>query len=62
MSADEQATITQLSQEKGVLVSREGIGSAARGLPRVLVTMGSDSDLPLMIKAIDTLRYEFGVT
>lgn len=62
MSADEQATITQLSQEKGVLVSREGIGSAARGLPRVLVTMGSDSDLPLMIKAIDTLRYEFGIT
>jgi 5-(carboxyamino)imidazole ribonucleotide mutase len=62
MSTDEQAVITKLSQENGVLVSREGIGSAARGLPRVLVTMGSDSDLPLMIKAIDTLRYEFGIT
>lgn len=24
--------------------------------------MGSDSDLPLMMKAIDTLRYEFGIT
>ncbi len=45
----------------GVLVSAEGVGDAARGEPRVLVTMGSDSDLPLMIKAIDTLRYEFGI-
>lgn len=53
--------ITTLSQEHGVLVSREGVGPAARGLPRVLVTMGSDSDLPLMIKAIDTLRYEFDI-
>jgi phosphoribosylaminoimidazole carboxylase PurE protein len=61
MSADEQAAIAKLSQEHGVLVSREGIGPAARGLPRVLVTMGSDSDLPLMIKAIDTLRYEFDI-
>jgi 5-(carboxyamino)imidazole ribonucleotide mutase len=61
MAADEQAVMTQLAQERGVLVSREGIGAAARGLPRVLVTMGSDSDLPLMIKAIDTLRYEFDI-
>lgn len=66
MSADEQAeiiklSIPKLSQEHGVLVSREGIGPAARGVPKVLVTMGSDSDLPLMIKAIDTLRYEFGI-
>jgi phosphoribosylaminoimidazole carboxylase PurE protein len=61
MSIDEQAVIIKLSQEHGVLVSPEGIGSAARGQPRVLVTMGSDSDLPLMIKAIDTLRYEFGI-
>lgn len=53
--------IIKLSQEHGVLVSSEGIGSAARGQPRVLVTMGSDSDLSLMIKAIDTLRYEFGI-
>jgi 5-(carboxyamino)imidazole ribonucleotide mutase len=61
MSADEQAMITKLSEEHGVLVSREGVGPTARGLPRILVTMGSDSDLPLMIKAIDTLRYEFGI-
>jgi len=62
MSTDEQAVITQISQEEhGVLVSAEGIGSAAKGQPRVLVTMGSDSDLPLMMKAIDTLRYEFGI-
>ncbi|HEY4036394.1 MAG TPA: 5-(carboxyamino)imidazole ribonucleotide mutase [Ktedonobacteraceae bacterium] len=61
MSIDEQAVIIKLSQEHGVLVSPEGIGSAARGQPRVLVTMGSDSDLPLMIKAVDTLRYEFGI-
>jgi phosphoribosylaminoimidazole carboxylase PurE protein len=62
MSIDEQAVIAEVSQESGVLVSCEGIGSAARGQPRVLVTMGSDSDLPLMMKAIDTLRYEFGIT
>jgi len=45
----------------GVLVSPEGVGEAARGEPKVLVTMGSDSDLPLMMKAVDTLRYEFGI-
>ncbi|SRR6266487_1751582 len=50
-----------LNAEHGVLVSPEGIGSAAQGLPRVLVTMGSDSDLPLMMKTVNTLRYEFGV-
>lgn len=55
---------THLAQqhEQGVLISAEGIGARARGLPRVLITMGSDSDLPLMMKAVDTLRYEFGVT
>ncbi len=47
--------------DHGVLVSSEGIGEAARGEPRVLITMGSDSDLPLMMKAVDTLRYEFGI-
>ena len=47
--------------DHGVLVSSEGIGEAARGEPRVLVTMGSDSDLPLMMKTVDTLRYEFGI-
>jgi 5-(carboxyamino)imidazole ribonucleotide mutase len=62
MPIDEQTMITQLSHEHGVLVSAEGIGSAAKGQPKVLVTMGSDSDLPLMIKAINTLRYEFGIT
>ncbi len=46
----------------GVLVSPAGIGAAARGEPRVLVTMGSDSDLPLMMKTVDTLRYDFGIT
>jgi 5-(carboxyamino)imidazole ribonucleotide mutase len=50
-----------LSQEHGVLVSAEGVGDAARGKPKVLVTMGSDSDLPLMMKAVDILRYEFGI-
>ena len=44
-----------------MLVSPEGIGSAARGEPKVLITMGSDSDLPLMMKAVDTLREEFGI-
>lgn len=62
MSDDQQAVHTAINQEHGVLVSAEGIGSAASGEPLVLVTMGSDSDLPLMIKAIDTLRYEFGIT
>jgi 5-(carboxyamino)imidazole ribonucleotide mutase len=62
MSIDEQKITTEVSQESGVLVSCEGIGSAAKSLPKVLVTMGSDSDLPLMMKAINTLRYEFGVT
>ena len=61
MSTDEQAMMAQLPQEHGVLVSAEGIGSAAKGQPRVLVTMGSDSDLPLMMKAIDRLRYEFAI-
>jgi phosphoribosylaminoimidazole carboxylase PurE protein len=61
MTIDEQAVIMQQSHEQGVLVSAEGIGSAAKGQPMVLVTMGSDSDLPLMIKAINTLRYEFGI-
>jgi 5-(carboxyamino)imidazole ribonucleotide mutase len=51
----------QLEQEHGVLVSAEGIGQQAQGQPKVFVTMGSDSDLPLMMKAIDTLRYEFGI-
>ncbi|GAC1375819.1 MAG: 5-(carboxyamino)imidazole ribonucleotide mutase [Ktedonobacteraceae bacterium] len=49
------------AHEHGVLVSPEGIGDSARGEPRVLVTMGSDSDLPLMMKAVDTLRHEFGI-
>ncbi|HEY4384249.1 MAG TPA: 5-(carboxyamino)imidazole ribonucleotide mutase [Ktedonobacteraceae bacterium] len=59
---DEQAVRTNLTAEHGVLVSAEGVAEAARGVPRVLVTMGSDSDLPLMMKTIDTLRYEFGIT
>jgi 5-(carboxyamino)imidazole ribonucleotide mutase len=62
MSDDQQAIHAAVNQEHGVLVSAEGIGSAASGQPLVLVTMGSDSDLSLMIKAIDTLRYEFGIT
>ncbi len=44
-----------------MLVSPEGVGAAAKGLPQVLVTMGSDSDLPLMMKTVNTLRYEFGI-
>ncbi len=52
---------TQGLHAHGVLVSPEGIGEAARGEPKVLVTMGSDSDLPLMMKAVDTLRYEFAI-
>ncbi len=61
MSTDEKALRTALTQEHGILVSAEGVGEAARGLPKVLITMGSDSDLPLMMKAIDTLRHEFGI-
>ena len=61
MPNDEDAVSTVLSQEHGVLISPEGIGAAAKGYPRVLVTMGSDSDLPLMMKTVNTLRYEFGI-
>src|SRR5436853_3164889 len=61
MSQDEEAVRAALTEEHGVLVSPEGVGAAARGLPKVLVTMGSDSDLPLMMKAVNTLRHEFGV-
>ncbi|MBV9710079.1 MAG: AIR carboxylase family protein [Ktedonobacteraceae bacterium] len=58
---DEHAIRTALSSEHGVLVSPEGIGPNAQGLPRVLVTMGSDSDLPLMMKTVNTLRHDFGI-
>lgn len=59
---NEETTIhTQLAADHGVLVSAEGIGSAARGEPKVLVTMGSDSDLALMMKTINTLRFEFAI-
>jgi 5-(carboxyamino)imidazole ribonucleotide mutase len=58
---DEHAIHITLDAEHGVLVSPEGIGPAAQGLPRVLVTMGSDSDLPLMMKTVNTLRHEFGI-
>jgi 5-(carboxyamino)imidazole ribonucleotide mutase len=61
MSDEQQAVQRGANQEHGVLVSAEGIGSAASGEPLVLVTMGSDSDLPLMMKAVDTLRYEFNI-
>lgn len=61
MSHDEQTLRQALTEEHGVLVSPEGIGADAQGLPKVLVTMGSDSDLPLMMKAVDTLRYEFAI-
>lgn len=61
MSDDQQTVHAAINQEYGVLVSAEGIGSAASGDPLVLVTMGSNSDLPLMMKAVDTLRYEFGI-
>jgi phosphoribosylaminoimidazole carboxylase PurE protein len=61
MSDDQQAVHAAMNQEHGVLVSAEGIGSAAKGEPLVLITMGSNSDLPLMMKAVDTLRYEFGI-
>lgn len=60
--ADEQEEIRlEIQGEWGVLVSMEGIGRQAIGEPRVLVTMGSDSDLALMMRTIDTLRYEFGI-
>ncbi len=58
---DEHIIRTNLNSEYGVLVSPEGVGSNAQGLPRVLVTMGSDSDLPLMMKTVNTLRYEFAI-
>lgn len=62
-NASDSATILKNSlDDHGVLVSLEGIGSEAVGEPKVLITMGSDSDLSLMIKTIDTLRFEFGVT
>jgi phosphoribosylaminoimidazole carboxylase PurE protein len=46
------------SSEHGVLIS----AAENPEQPRVLVTMGSDSDLPLMRKTIETLRDEFGIT
>ncbi|GCE04941.1 5-(carboxyamino)imidazole ribonucleotide mutase [Dictyobacter aurantiacus] len=61
MSDNQQQIRAALSQEHGVLVSPEGVGPAAQGEPKVLITMGSDSDLPLMMKAVDTLRNEFGI-
>lgn len=61
MSNNEQSLRDALASSHGVLVSPEGIGTEARGEPKVLITMGSDSDLSLMMKAIDTLRYEFGI-
>lgn len=61
MSQDEEAVRAALTAEHGVLISPEGVGAAAKGQPKVLVTMGSDSDLPLMMKAVNTLRNEFGV-
>jgi phosphoribosylaminoimidazole carboxylase PurE protein len=60
MSQDEEIIRHALTAEHGVLVSPEGVG-VAQSQPKVLVTMGSDSDLPLMMKAVNTLRYEFGV-
>lgn len=61
MEQNEQEVREQLREEHGVLVSAEGVGKAASGTPAVLVTMGSDSDLPLMMKTVNTLRYEFGI-
>lgn len=61
MENEEAIVRTYLESDFGVLVSPEGIGSAARGEPKVLVTMGSDSDLSLMMKTINTLRHEFGI-
>ncbi len=61
-SGEEQDIRIYLSQqEHGVLVSPEGIGPEAKGEPKVLITMGSDSDLSLMIKTVNTLRDEFGI-
>jgi 5-(carboxyamino)imidazole ribonucleotide mutase len=62
MAQDEAILHITSDTETGVLVSPEGIGPAAQGAPRVLVTMGSDSDLSLMMRTIDTLRFEFGIT
>ncbi len=59
--AQNEAILHTTDTETGVLVSPEGIGPAAQGAPRVLVTMGSDSDLSLMMRTIDTLRFEFGI-
>ncbi|GHO44157.1 5-(carboxyamino)imidazole ribonucleotide mutase [Ktedonospora formicarum] len=50
-----------LTEDHGVLVSSEGVGDQAIGEPKVLITMGSDSDLPLMMKAVNTLCNEFGI-
>jgi phosphoribosylaminoimidazole carboxylase PurE protein len=61
MSQDEEIIRHALTAEHGVLVSPQGVGAAAQGQPKVLVTMGSDSDLPLMMKAVNTLRDDFGV-
>jgi 5-(carboxyamino)imidazole ribonucleotide mutase len=61
MAQDEATLRTLPAAESGVLVSPEGVGPAAQGSPRVLVTMGSDSDLSLMMRTIDTLRFEFGI-
>ncbi len=61
MSQDEAILRTTLDAETGVLISPEGVGPAAQGSPRVLVTMGSDSDLSLMMRTINTLRFEFGI-
>src|SRR5579863_605275 len=61
MTKEYESIQAALSNEQGVLVSPEGIGNEAKGAPKVLVTMGSDSDLPLMMKTVNTLRYEFGI-
>lgn len=61
MPQDDLSMTKHLHTEHGVLVSPEGIGTAAQGEPRVLVTMGSDSDLALMMKTVNTLRHEFGI-
>jgi 5-(carboxyamino)imidazole ribonucleotide mutase len=61
MAQDEKTIRTTLTHEHGVLVSPEGVGEAAQGEPQVLVTMGSDTDLPLMMKTVNTLCDEFGI-